>query len=56
MRSKNEHDISLVIVRHDSDWVTAVVTDVVSRINELAATLSKPQWVRKKKKSISSES
>lgn len=49
IRSLNEHDISLVIVRHDSGWVTAVVTDVVSRINELAATLSKPQWVRKKK-------
>lgn len=44
--SLNEHDMSLVIVH----CVTAVVTDVVSRINELAATLSKPQWVRKKKK------
>lgn len=49
--SLNEHDISLVIVH----CVTVVVNDVVSRINELAATLSKPQWLRKKK-SISSES
>lgn len=53
----NEHDISLVIVHHDVCCVTAVVTDVVSRINGLAATLSKPQWKKeKKKKSILSES
>lgn len=51
----NEHDISLVIVHHDVCCVTAVVTDVVSRINGLAATLSKPQWKKEKKKKINFE-